>query len=162
MADGPPNAFQAIWSELHVTSFYIDVHARGNLDAQRAFCQRVDALRHLLPCDTCLPHFNAFLRVNPLPQPGQYAEGAFPYARWVCALHNNVNVRQGKRVVPFEEAKRYYVDEGPPPECPTPGLAVEDGAQGRKTTTLVLGSAVGVAVLIMIVAIMTAVFSSYS
>lgn len=160
----PPSAFQAIWNDLHVISFYIDVYECNNPEAQQAFHDHVRALQYFLPCDSCRPHFSAFLKVNPFPQPGIYAEDAFPNARWVCALHNNVNGRQGKRLVPFEESKRFYADSGPPPECPTQGLALEDAAASSppalppSNVPLLIGGAIGIMLLILIAVVCAVTF----
>lgn len=113
-----PSIYRALWTSLHTTSFHIDQQANDNVDAQQAFIDYVNSIYLLLPCLNCAEHVTTYLGNNPLPTPGTYSSTSFPFARWVVALHNDVNRRQGKPVVAFETVRAHYVDDGPPPQCP--------------------------------------------
>jgi hypothetical protein len=114
----PPTIYQALWTSLHVSSFYIDQYQSHDMQAQQGFITHVASVKDFLPCTNCADHMIAYLASNPMPAPGLYAVGAFVFARWVVALHNDVNLRQGKPQVAFETVKAHYVNDGPPPQCP--------------------------------------------
>ena len=118
------------WAFLHEMSFYIDMHENENPEAQAAFQSTITALVSFLPCMWCRTHLSAHLEANPLPAPSSYAADAFPNARWVVDLHNAVNTRQHKGVVPFEDVRAHYVDGAAQPTCPSVGMVKEGETVG--------------------------------
>ena len=117
-AQPPPNIYQALWSALHVSSFYVDQYQNHNTKAQQAFITHVTSLKDFLPCSDCADHMNAFLAAKPMPTPGLYSADEFVFARWVVDLHNDVNMRQGKMQIPFDSVHAHYVNDASPPQCP--------------------------------------------
>ena len=138
------------WAFLHEFSFYIDRHEASNAAAQAAFHGTLEGLVVYMPCDICRQHLSAHLAQTPPPSPGVYSPDDFPNARYCVDLHNAVNERQGKCIVPFEEARAHYMDGAAQPACPAsagqghaPGHGPEAGqaASGmRDVWTRVVGA----------------------
>jgi hypothetical protein len=58
-------------------------------------------VRAELPCETCVRHFDLFVRVFP----PAFGEGWFA---WTVQLHNNVNVRLGRPLWTLDQARRLW------------------------------------------------------
>jgi hypothetical protein len=110
------------WRFIHEYSFYVDMHEHASADAQAAFHSILRELPRLLPCEECRGHLEAHLALHPLPAPQCSASCEFPNARYCADLHNAVNVRQGKPVLPFDQVHAMYVGSVPP-ACPAGPIA---------------------------------------
>jgi hypothetical protein len=148
------------WRFIHEYSFYVDMHEHASADAQAAFHSILRELPRLLPCEECRGHLAAHLALHPLPAPQCSASCEFPNARYCVDLHNAVNVRQGKPVLPFDQVHAMYVGSAPP-ACPATGSVMVHGTgsgtwpQQRETKqTLLLGVAISVAVLVVLMAVL--------
>jgi hypothetical protein len=86
---GPP-----LWKVLH------GIGASRKHTILRNDCERESLwlIRHLddiLPCKECTEHFLTFKQANPIPK--SYAT----LGEWICKLHNSVNTKLEKELVPF-------------------------------------------------------------
>ena len=106
------------WDFIHFLSFYIDEFESEDIEAQKAFQQMIQGLQAYLPCTACRKHLAKYIKENPMPTPGKNATDAFLNARWCVDLHNAINVRQHKSIVPFNKVKAHYVDGAAKPSCP--------------------------------------------
>lgn len=65
----------------------------------------------VLPCFWCRLHFSQVLAENPIPDTGLF--------KWSVDVHNIVNEKLGKPIVPYEEALKFWLS-GCEPEEPEP------------------------------------------
>ena len=105
------------WDFLHGMSFYIDEFENDDLEAQQAFQSMISGLTSYLPCTWCRKHLAKHISENPMPTPSKYESDAWPNARWCVDLHNAVNKRQHKSIVPFDQVKARYIKTAKP-SCP--------------------------------------------
>jgi len=68
-------------------------------------------MKTALPCPECSAHYNAWVSANPvtLPLAGPALQAAL--ATWLLALHNDVNVRNGKAVWTLEQVAATYTEK---------------------------------------------------
>ena len=71
----------ACWSWLHQCNIPIEV---------------IDVLSFVLPCSICSAHFVQYREKHPVYE---------PISKWLIDLHNDVNVRTGKSIVSYQDAK---------------------------------------------------------
>jgi hypothetical protein len=88
------------WATIHFLAISCD---EGKIDTQCVLKVIERVLKHL-PCRQCRKHSSDYYAQNP---PAMMAEknGLF---RWSWEFHNTVNRRLGKRVIPYEEARKMY------------------------------------------------------
>ena len=86
------------WIFLHTVCFFLD-EARQE-DARMFFT----SLGNMLPCQICRHHYNKYLSSNPLPMPITRES----MSKWLVDCHNEVNIRNGKPTMSFEDAKKFY------------------------------------------------------
>ena len=80
---GPPK-----WKEIHVTSLYEDPAKLRSL---------LKTIDRDIPCPICKQHLRQYMKMHPI-------RADTDTIRWAINFHNNVNVRIGKRSVPYKEA----------------------------------------------------------
>ena len=68
-------------------------------------------MKTALPCPECSAHYNAWISANPIDLPGSGPELQFALSSWLLALHNDVNVRNGKEVWTLEQVAAAYTDK---------------------------------------------------
>jgi hypothetical protein len=70
------------------------------------------AMKTALPCPECSAHYNAWISANPvsLPISGPALQTAL--ATWLLALHNDINVRNGKVTWTLEQVAATYTNKG--------------------------------------------------
>ena len=150
------------WRFIHEYSFYVDKYEHASADAQAAFHSILRELPRILPCEECRAHLAAHLALHPLPAPQCSSSCSFSNARYCVDLHNAVNARQGKPMVPFDEVHAEYVGSAAPPACPAgTGTGTGGGSNeehlsqrsARQHTTLV-AIAVGMAILVVVMAVL--------
>ena len=98
------------WYVMHtVCLFYPDHPTADDMSNMRNFFL---SLQGLLPCPSCAYHYARMLKRHPI-------EGALQskmeMIRWVHMLHNEVNRRTGKAVLPFSEYMDAIDTRRPPP-----------------------------------------------
>ena len=106
------------WAYIHWFSFYIDQFESSNSAAQASFHRTLAGLVDYMPCEMCRRHLAAHLAQTPLPEPRARDSNEFANARYCVDLHNAVNERQGKCIVPFEEVRAHFVEGAAQPACP--------------------------------------------
>jgi FAD-linked sulfhydryl oxidase len=89
---GPPTKAelgQASWTLLHtVAANYPDAPTK---DQEELVISFLHALGHLYPCPHCASHFRAHYQQRPI-----VASSRESLSLWLCAAHNEVNIRNGK------------------------------------------------------------------
>ena len=98
----PPDSFAlgfATWTFLHTTAAYYPTNP--NPQQRRHMLNLLNSLPTLYPCSYCAQHLGGEMKRNP---PDVTSRDTL--SRWLCGVHNEVNLRLGKE--PFNCAK---VDE---------------------------------------------------
>lgn len=126
LADIKRDYFRSIWTFLHQVSFqYPDEPTSADMANARTLLHTV-ATPTVLKCETCIKHFREHL--EKMPARTLYSRAHF--SQWLVDVHNDVNTRQGKIYVPYEEVKKMYLgkyshikgdggdDHAPPIGCP--------------------------------------------
>ena len=91
---GPP-----AWVFLHCVSLtYPKKPTKEDKEHYRAF---FDSLGHVLPCKLCQNEYRAWLKNHPV---GPHLSSRNKLSAWLVELHNNVNLRKNKPVVPTQPA----------------------------------------------------------
>ena len=85
-----------IWFVIHLSAVKATTR-----DTKKAFRILIAELVDNFPCDECKKHFQEYVMKNPL-------EEVEDYFYWTWVLHNQVNVRNGKEVVSYRQAKKFY------------------------------------------------------
>lgn len=65
------------------------------------------SLKFLLPCENCRHHYAENLRKFPLTD--EILSSKEKLIKWGVDLHNEVNLRTGKKIITIEEAKQIYL-----------------------------------------------------
>lgn len=68
-------------------------------------------MKTALPCPECSAHYNAWVSANPVSLPASGPELQFALSSWLLALHNDVNVRNGKEPWTLEQVAAIYTDK---------------------------------------------------
>lgn len=67
------------------------------------------ALKFLLPCENCRRHYSENLKKFPITD--EILSSKEKLIKWSVDLHNEVNLRTGKKIISLEEAKQIYLNE---------------------------------------------------
>lgn len=108
---GPP-----LWFSLHTMAA---TYPEDPSPAKARACENLfGALPEMLPCEDCGQHFRAFIEKADLSEACR--GGRRPLARLLCEAHNKVNERNGKEILPCNEAtlRRYETSALCPPLTP--------------------------------------------
>ncbi len=87
---------KGIWIAEHLTAAWADTPEKAAF-----FCQQFRYICNNLPCPDCVKDALAYIAMNP----PERAEDVFV---WLWQFHNTVNVKLGKPVMPFAEARDLY------------------------------------------------------
>ncbi len=91
------------WKFMHYVTFaYPDHPTRAQKMQYMRFFRN---LPFVLPCPVCGAHFQK--EVNKLTMNDMKSMDTL--SRWLVAVHNRVNRRLGKPVIPYDRAKRRYI-----------------------------------------------------
>lgn len=98
----------AMWQSMHSISFaYPEQPSHHEQAAAFSFLQ---SLCTLLPCPQCRMHYAAYLKStipSTMAGPLKSKQGL---VKWTIDLHNDVNERLGKPIMPYEEVHRRFGD----------------------------------------------------
>lgn len=111
------NVFRSLWHVLHSESFHIQYSEDDDADRilrRRGFVAFLHSLTAVMRCDKCRTHLKSYLSSHPI-------NADTNLAKYVVDLHNEVNRRQQKRIVPFEVASQYYLEGNTLALCPANG-----------------------------------------
>ena len=98
---GPP-----FWTSLHHTAASFPLDPTEN--DRKWYITFFTSVGHILPCVSCRYHFKLLLRDHPV-EDYLYSRQTLSYWVWMC--HNKVNIRTGKKEMPYYIiASRYNVD----------------------------------------------------
>lgn len=98
---GPP-----LWTALHTAAQFT------NSDTHRSVWKRIFiVISSALPCSECSAHYNAWVAANPVPLPYEHPELQMALSAWFLALHNDVNVRNGKATWTIDQVTVTYSDK---------------------------------------------------
>jgi hypothetical protein len=64
-------------------------------DSERECIWLITHMEYILPCRECIAHFFAYKQKNHIPK--VYTT----IGEWLCGLHNSVNEKLGKEIVPY-------------------------------------------------------------
>lgn len=104
------------WNFLHAITFAYpetDPTPQEQESAKNLF----RALRDLLPCPQCAPHYCEGFDVEPV---DQFVGSREDLARWLVRFHNKVNARLGKPAVSYETVRDRYL--GSDAVCPASAI----------------------------------------
>ena len=96
---GPP-----LWYEMHMKTFRYPV--RPSLRDKLYIIQYFKEFENTLPCEKCRVHYKNYLLSRPI---HYYVDTREDLVRWLIDLHNQVNARNGKRILSYDEAKSIYL-----------------------------------------------------
>jgi len=91
------------WKFLHSVTFAYPEHP--SLSTKFQYMKFFKSLQYVLPCPRCRREYTIAVRKLSLRQ----LQNTETLARWLVHVHNRVNVKLGKPVVPFEDVKKMYV-----------------------------------------------------
>ena len=92
----PPSVWgPLLWKVLH--GLVIGGIPSLQRDSERECIWILNHLEYILPCKECAEHLVRFRQKYPVPK--SYTT----IGEWICNLHNSVNEKLGKEVVPYEQ-----------------------------------------------------------
>lgn len=92
------------WEFLHSTTFaYPDEPSQTDKLRYKDFFEQ---LCYVLPCKDCCLHYQQELVNTKL---DQALDSRDTLSRWMVEVHNNVNKRLGKTIVPYETVRKKYI-----------------------------------------------------
>ena len=107
LADIKREYFRGIWTFLHNVSFqYPDEPTSVDVSTVKTLLRTV-ATPTVLKCETCIKHFTE--QLDRMPRETLYSRSRF--SRWLVDVHNDVNARQGKIYMPYEDVKKMYLGQ---------------------------------------------------
>lgn len=89
---GPP-----LWKVLHGLGSTTAIHECLKRDSERESLWLLTHLEYIIPCKECTEHLLTFKRKYPVPR-AHVAIG-----EWICRLHNSVNEKLSKEIVPYTQ-----------------------------------------------------------
>jgi hypothetical protein len=89
-----------LWKALHYIAFGFP--QQPDEQYKTAAQQLMSSLAYLLPCQKCRSHYSEYLKQNP-PRIASRSD----FMTYISELHNSVNERLGKEVVPTDETVAY-------------------------------------------------------
>jgi mitochondrial FAD-linked sulfhydryl oxidase len=103
---------QSTWMFLHTMAAYYPEHPTSQ--EQKRAAELFHALADLYPCHICAEHLKDELQVSP-PQ----TESSKAFSKWLCDLHNQVNVLLGKPIFDCSKVFERWKNAGSSskPEC---------------------------------------------
>ena len=98
---GPP-----LWLDLHTRSFdYPECPSVRQRLEEAHFFRTLD---QQIPCKICRGHYRDYLSKHPV----QYhVDSQEDISKWLVNLHNEINVRTGKKIVSYDEAEKMYTND---------------------------------------------------
>lgn len=97
------------WFVLHTSAeFYPEYPSPDDMSSAKNL---IMSYRNLMPCPSCRTHFAQLLQKHPV---DNNLNGRESLMRYVNFLHNEVNRRVGKPIVPYEEYVAGLLTETPP------------------------------------------------
>ena len=97
------------WKFIHAITFAYDT--APTREERRQMFTFLVSVGSVLPCKRCRRHYNAYIHSH-LPSPDAPAlRGRHELSSFVVDLHNDVNIRLGRPVVPYAEVRRMYEEE---------------------------------------------------
>ena len=111
---GPP-----AWLFLHSITFqYPETPTFADKENFRTFFEKI---QYVLPCPTCREHYTQNINSNPI-----RLNSRKELIEWLIDIHNEVNQKNGKRVLQYEEVYKKYneiYDVNTPSKLPTFNIA---------------------------------------
>lgn len=93
----------SLWTALHTAAQFADTTQHSGV-----WYQVIVALRTALPCPVCSAHYNAWISAHPVYIFSSGAPLQKGLTKWLLALHNDVNVRNGKAPWTLEQVAATY------------------------------------------------------
>ena len=92
----------SLWTVLHTAAqFTTTTHQRI------MWVRLLTAMKSALPCPECTAHYNTWFSTHPLSLPASGVDLQVAISSWLLALHNDVNVRNGKAPWTLEQIAAY-------------------------------------------------------
>ena len=95
-----------MWTVLHTAAQFTTTTRQ-----RRIWRSILGAMKSALPCPECRTHYTAWSAANPLNLPASGAELQVAISSWLLALHNDVNVRNGKEPWTLDKLAPAYQDK---------------------------------------------------
>jgi hypothetical protein len=97
-----------LWRALHTAAQFTD-----NAYQRKEWKRLLNDMKSALPCPECSAHYNAWISANPpnLPPPVTGTDLQVALSSWLLALHNDINVRNGKEPWTLEQVAATYTDK---------------------------------------------------
>jgi hypothetical protein len=96
---GPP-----LWKVLHGIEATVKI-ASLQKDSEREGLWLLTHAEYIIPCKECIEHLVQFRKKNPI------LKSYSTIGEWICALHNSVNEKLGKEVLPYSVCTTISVKE---------------------------------------------------
>ena len=91
------------WKFLHSVTFAYPENP--SLRTKLRYMKFFKGLQYVLPCPLCRREYTKQVRRLAM----RHLRDTETLAKWLVCVHNQVNIRLGKKVVPFEDVKKMYV-----------------------------------------------------
>ena len=91
------------WKFLHSVTFAYP--EKPSLRTKVQYMKFFKSLQYVLPCPRCRLEYSRAVRKLTL----RHLKNTETLSRWLVCVHNQINVKLRKAVVPFDEVKKMYV-----------------------------------------------------
>lgn len=137
------------WAFLHAITFRCP-EKECDYVTRKSIYDLFSSLKELLPCSKCRDHYREYMEdptTGILDMNSSHLSNRDSLSRWLVDLHNDVNYRLGKDVIPYDTIKNYYDGDD---VCPS----TEGGCSQEEETTEKNGFSPILVVLISFVAVL--------
>ncbi len=94
--------YQGLWYDIHRRAILCETQDQAY---KERFCQFIDEVPLVLPCNKCVTHFIEHLEKYPIRKYIALPDGMY---MWTWNLHNLVNLRLGKPILGYQESRKLY------------------------------------------------------
>ena len=129
-----------LWGAMHALSFSHPIECEDGCNKRAGMFKFLESLKSVIPCQECRSEYSQWFDENIKTPNSPLLSGRDVLASAIVDLHNQVNLRNGKREYTYEEVKKRYLSS--PGSCPNIQL---DNTQ-KILTALVLITVVGLVI----------------
>ncbi len=99
----------SLWSAMHSLSFSYPAACEATCHERAAMFDFLKALKTLIPCEECKAHYSVWFDDHIGSKASRVLAGRDDLSRSLVSLHNEVNAREKKATVAYDDVKRRYL-----------------------------------------------------
>ena len=99
----------SLWSAMHSLSFSYPAACEAACPERAAMFDFLKALKVLIPCEECKAHYSEWFNDKVGSKASRVLAGRDDLSRSLVSLHNEVNARENKASVAYDDVKRRYL-----------------------------------------------------